>query len=492
MLHPYAHYIARAGRLWPDRLAAVDVTSGRDLSWGALANQCAALAGALRRDGVGPRDRVAVIQANSIEYLISIGAIAWSGAAFAPLLGSLSAQERDRIVEVMEPSAVLDAGDCDHIGALVSSGTSAPPVQGHGSDVSQVLFTSGSTGQPKGVVHDYRGTEAAIMSWLLVAGQRPPTVLVSSPISHAAGRLVEAAMPTGGTVVILETARSSAIIGAIERYGVTHMLVVPTVLQELVDDPSLQDSDLRSLEFVMYSAAPASPGLLQRAQERLGSVLHTVWGATECPAPNTWMGPAEHAEAVANNPILLRSCGREFPGGVQVRVVDETFEEVAAGVTGQIVVSAPWLAVDYLGQSDLWSARMRGDCFLSGDVGFVDDHGYLFLAERKEDLIISGGFNVYPTEVENALLARPEVAEASVVGAPHPRWGEQVMAVIVLNSPLPEDELLAHCRSELAAYKVPKGIVVVDALPRTGHGKVSRRLVREEILGAAAQLHGVE
>ena len=497
MLHPYAHAIWRSGRRRPDDPAVVDVAGDQRLTWGELVSRAGRLAGALRRAGVGPGDRVCVVQANRAAYVEAVAATAWLGAAFVPVLGGLTARERDEIIAMVRPTVVIDTTAADPFGDLGGPGDWVPPAQADPSTTAQILFTSGSTGTPKGVMHSFAGSRAAFAAWVRLVGVPgpPPRVLVTTPISHAAGRLLEAALPLGGTVVIQDGAAAEATLATIARFGVTHMLVVPTVLRRLVDEPSLASHDLSSLRFVMYSAAPAAASLVARAHTRLGEVLHTVWGSTELPAPNTHLGPAEHARGVAGEPRLLGSCGREFASDVQLRVVDDRLRDVPAGEPGQVIAAAGWLASGYWDRPDLWASRLHGDWFLTGDIGRVDDEGYLYLSDRVDDLIITGGSNVYPTEIETAVAEHPDVSEVSVVGLPDPQWGEAVTAVVVLRpgaaSVEAADAVLTHCRAHLARHKVPKRVIVVDELPRTPLGKVNRRAVRATLITDADPSPGV-
>lgn len=489
MLHPYAHYLRRAALLFPDRPAVADPARDVELTWRELADRVARRAATLARAGVGPGDRVLVRQANTHGYLEAVLAAAWRGAAYVPVLGVLSAGERHYIEETVEPVAVLDAA---YPGPPGDHGGEAPVDVPPGA-ASQVLFTSGSSGRPKGVVHSFDSTAGAMGAWAAVTKAGPDqVVLVTTPMSHAAGRLVESALVAGGRVVIAESPKPGPVAAAIERYGVTHMLLVPTVLQDLVDGAA--GGDLSSLRQVVYSSAPASPSLVRRAHERLGPVVASVYGSTEVPAPVTVLDTADHERAMAGAAHLLTSCGREHPWGVQTRIVDDDLREVPPGEVGQLALCTPWLASGYWRQPDAWAERLRDGWFLTGDLGRYED-GYLYLVDRRDDMIISGGYNVFPTEVEHVLGEHPSVREVAVFGAPDGRWGEAVVAAVALRQPAPADPpaaLIAHCRDHLPRYKVPKRIVVLDDLPKSGHGKLSRRLTRQRVVGDSAVVHGAE
>lgn len=486
MEHPYVHALRRSAARNPHGLAIVDVGGMTSATWSELAVEVERLAGVLAGTGLGPGDRVVVRQYNSLPYLRTVLALGWIGAIPIPTLGILGPTERAHIDTITSAACIIDpsteiAGVC--------AGTSAP-YDGPPTSLSQILFTSGSSGQPKGVMHTFASTAAAMAGWLAVSDlERDDVVIVSTPVSHAAGRLFEGALLAGAATVLLPNARAHGLVEAVHRYGGTHMIVVPTVLAEFLDHEDATAESLPSLQFVMYASAPASPRLIVRAHERLGPILHSCYGSTEAPLPLTHLNARDHMRAVTDTPDLLLSCGAEFEFGCQVRVVDESMREVPPGHTGQLVVSTPGLACGYWQQEDVWEGRVNGDWFLTGDLGSIRD-GHVYLVDRQDDMIITGGFNVYPTEVENWLCEHPEVRDAAVIGVPDSRWGEAVVAVVSTRGDIEADALLAHCQQGLSKHKVPKEIHLVDDLPTSGHGKVSRRHVREMLMSGGPVIHG--
>lgn len=487
MLHPYAHAIERAARLYPTMTAVVDVERGLERTWAALVDDVRRLASGMRALGANQADRIVIRQSNSLAYLELVFATGWLGAVPVPTLGILSAQERGTIDDAIRPRMIIDSLE-DHGSLLGSEGIS--PVDGDPESLSQILFTSGSSGMPKGVMHSYSSTSAAMAGWYTVSQMKQSdVVLVSTPVSHAAGRLMEGALLAGARVVLLSSARADAIVNAVREHDVTHMILVPTVLAEFLDHPEATMESLPSLRFVMYASAPASPNLIIRAQEQLGPIIHTVYGSTEAPLPLTHLNAEEHARAMHQNADLLLSCGREFTTGCQLRIVDTDMRSVPEGEQGQLVISTAGLASGYWEQADVWNARRHDDWFLTGDIGTLRG-GYLYLADRSDDMIISGGFNVFPTEVEHHLADHPCVREVAVVGIPDERWGEAVVAIVSLKDSCSEDELLTHCRSTLSRHKVPKSIVFLDELPKSGHAKVSRREAKRIAFGNAPSISG--
>jgi fatty-acyl-CoA synthase/long-chain acyl-CoA synthetase len=234
---------------------------------------------------------------------------------------------------------------------------------------------------------------------------------------------------------------------------------------------------------------------VKRAFERVGPVLYTGFGQTEAYALNTFMGPDEHVAALEHDGEWLRSVGRERPAFAQVRVVDDSGVEAAVGETGEICVSAPWTTPGFWKRPELDEARLRNGWLYTGDLGHTDQQGYVYLDDRKEDKIITGGFNVYPAEVESELAEHPAVADCAVFAIPDPKWGEAIRAAVSLrpDSSASEDELLAFCKERLARFKVPKAIDIMDELPKTPVGKIMRRALREPHWKDAGQgVHGAE
>jgi len=263
----------------------------------------------------------------------------------------------------------------------------------------------------------------------------------------------------------------------------------------LLDHPDAAETDLSSLRIVMYAAAPTSPALVRASLEQLGPVLYTGFGQTEAYGLNTFMGPDEHVAALEAGGDRLVSVGRECAAFAQVRICAEDGSEVERGEVGEICVCAPWATPGFWKRPELDRARLRDGWLRTGDLGRMDAEGYVFLADRMEDKIISGGYNVYPTEVEAALAEHPGVAECAAFGIPDPKWGEAVHAAVTLRADhsVSEEDLIDFCKEYLAKFKVPKGIDVLDELPKSPVGKILRRALREPFWkDHATGVHGAE
>jgi acyl-CoA synthetase (AMP-forming)/AMP-acid ligase II len=315
------------------------------------------------------------------------------------------------------------------------------------------------------------------------------------PLSHFGGRAMDTCWLPGATLVILPSPDPQATLQSIAEQRITLLLVIPTLLRMLLDHPNAATVDLSSLRVVLYAAAPAAPALVRRALERLGPVLYTGFGQTEAYGLNTWLSPEEHMAALEAGGARLASVGRECTTFSQVRLLSDAGEEVPPGEVGEICICAPWTTPGFWKRPELDRERLRDGWLRTGDLGRADEEGYIFLADRKEDKIITGGFNVYPAEVEAELAEHPAVAECAVFAVPDPKWGEAIRAAVTLRpgASVTSDELKSFCKERLAHFKVPKAFDVVDALPKTLIGKILRRALRAPYWeGREREVHGAE
>ncbi len=505
MIHPYAHYPARAARRWPEHIALVN--GERRRTYRELDERATRLARALATRGLTPGERVAVVQENRIEYVEMVIAIARAGGVLVPLLGTLTAAEhafmvRDaeaRFVIALDRDAMARAGVAageqaavlslaggaggTNLAAFAEEASSQPLVVDRPpGSLAQILYTSGTTGQPKGVMHSFATVAAAMGAWATAFGVGLGDRLLGQlALSHFGGRAMDACWVAGATLVILPGPDAKAMLAAIAEHRITMFLAIPTLLRMLLDHPDAQDADLSSLRAVVYAAAPAAPALVRRLLERLGPVLYTGFGQTEAYGLNTFLDPAEHVAALDAGGARLTSVGRECAAFAQVRICDEDGGEVSRGDVGEICVCAPWTTPGFWKRPELDRERLRDGWLRTGDLGRIDAEGYVFLADRKEDKIITGGFNVYPAEIEATLAEHPAVAECAVFAVPDPKWGEAVRAAVTLrrDQAAEPDELIAFCKEHLARFKVPKAIDVLAELPKSGVGKILRRTLRD-------------
>jgi fatty-acyl-CoA synthase len=338
-------------------------------------------------------------------------------------------------------------------------------------DIAAISYTGGTTGGPKGVVRRHPAAVALMATATLTDFELParPRYLAVAPISHVGGTKVLPVLSRGGTVYLMPGFAVDEVLHTLQRERISMTLLVPTMIYALLDSAELERTDTSSLELLLYGAAPMARTRLTEGLARLGPVFSQLYGQTEC-YPISLLRRADHADE-----DLLSSCGAPVTT-CAVRLLDEEGQDVAPGEIGEISVRSPAAMDEY------WRAPdTRVDGWLrTGDMARADERGFLHLADRKKDMIISGGFNVYPREVEDALAAHPDVAAAAVFGLPDQRWGEAVSAAVVLRpgAVVAAAELLAHVRALKGPVQTPKSLQVLDALPVTALGKVDKKALR--------------
>ncbi|MEU6147528.1 AMP-binding protein [Streptomyces sp. NPDC047081] len=350
-------------------------------------------------------------------------------------------------------------------------------------DVVAIMPTGGTTGPSKGAMITHRSISVAF-AHMLMAFHYPegdPIVnLAAAPLTHTAGFLSMPTLARGGTVVLLAKPAPDVLADAIEQHRVTELFLPPTVIYRLLELPGLAERDLSSLRYLLYGAAPMSTAKLRRALEVFGPVLMGGYGQVEAFASISYLRPEEHfVDGRIGPDERLSSVGRPFPL-IKVRIFDEKGHECGPGEAGEICVQGDLVMAGYYRNEEATASTIVDGWLRTGDVGHLDHEGFLHITDRKKDVIISGGFNVYPAEVEKVLLSHSAVQDCAVVGAPHPDWGEAVTAVVELvpGSTVDGDELIALCRAELGPVRSPKKIDFLDTLPRSPAGKVLRRKIR--------------
>jgi len=501
--------LSRARRLRADAVAVVD--GDRRFVWRTFEERVARLAGALVRLGVQPGDRVAILAANSHRHLEAQFAILWAGAVVTPLNHRLTTPELLAVVADAEPSLLLfdrplveaatellDAvaslrsgvalddvsiGPWPSAEGLIAEHPPVPDAARDGDDLAFLYYTGGTTGSPKGVMLSHRNLEANTMNVIAEAGLRSDVVhLHCGPLFHvAAGARVFSTTTLAGRNVVIPRFDAESVLSTIERERCTIATFVPTMAKELADRLEARPRELDSLSIVTYGAAPMPEETLLRLLRALPGVrFYQSYGQTELSPVATMLGPEDHAVdgpragrlVSAGRPVLL----------CEVRIVDEEDRERPTGQVGEIAVRGPTVMLGYWRQPDATAHALRDGWMHTGDGGYLDADGYLFVVDRLKDMIISGGENVYSIEVENALYRHPGVAQCAVFGVPDPRWGEAVHAVVVARpgTILDEEGLRAHCRDLIAGYKVPKSIELrEEPLPVSGANKIVKTALRD-------------
>jgi acyl-CoA synthetase (AMP-forming)/AMP-acid ligase II len=340
------------------------------------------------------------------------------------------------------------------------------------------IFTSGTSGRFKAAVHTQASWGAITLNVLanLIDPRPGDGLLHAASLFHASGTLVMPFWLRGGAALVLPGFVPADYLTAVERWRPTALMLVPTMLAMLLDEPGFHPERLRSVDTIIYGASPMPRPLIERAIDLLGPRFVQFYGQTEAPLAIAALGKEDHLD-----PTKLLSCGR--PGrDCDIRIVREEGHDAAVGEEGEVLVRAPFRMVGYHDEPGLDAETITADGWLrTRDIGRVDADGYLTLVDRASDMIVTGGYNVYPKEVEDALATHPSVREAIVIGIPDEKWGESVMAFVVLGPGEPADAeaLAAHCRERLAGYKVPKQIDFLDALPLSAVGKPLRRALRD-------------
>lgn len=343
--------------------------------------------------------------------------------------------------------------------------------------ISSIFYTGGTTGRSKGVVQ----TQSSSLFVALLAQANwewppTPTLLLASAITHAAGQLIGPTLALGGRVVLLDKFDAGEFLEVIERERISATFLVPTMIYTLLDHPAIAERDTSSLATVVYGAAPIDPERLREAQARFGPVLTQGYGQTESGVGSLVLSKADHVAAGESGQIPT---GRP-PAGIEVSVRDIQDEPVGVGVTGEICLRGSTIMRGYWNQPELTAEVLHDGWLHTGDVGYQDEHGYVTLVDRAKDMIVSGGYNVYPREVEEALATHPGVRQAAVVGIPDSKWGEAVHALVVRDPghEVDEAELIRFVRDKKGPINTPKSVEWVDALPITGLGKIDKPAIR--------------
>lgn len=471
------------------------------------------LAGALASLGAGARSRVAALATNSHRYVEAYYATAMLGGVFVPINYRARQHELEHMLRASEATilfverryraqldalrpvlpalrhvVLLDASDDDAAGyeALLAAAAEArDEAEVDDDDVSILMFTSGTTSLPKGVMLRYGDFSAYVTANVELADGTPRgAALLCAPLYHIAGATnMMTTLWTGRRLVVLPQFDAGRWLETVARERITHAFVVPTMLKQLLDHPAFGRADLSSLEVLAYGGAPMPFPVIRRAIEAFPGHVGFVnaFGQTETTSTLTVLGPDDHRlgvspEADARTLRRLRSIGRPLPD-VEVRVVGETGEPLPPSTVGEIQVRTPRAMKGYAGAA---SPFLEGGWLPTRDMGWIDEDGYLFLAGRKDDMIIRGGENIAPAEVEAVLGAHPAVDEVAVIGVPDEEWGQRVGACVVLRpgAGVTEADLVEWCRERLASFKKPEVIRFFDELPKNPMGKILRGELR--------------
>jgi len=501
-------HIRRGARYWGDRPAII--YRDRSVTFRALDERSSRLANALIGLGLRKGDRVAIQSRNCAELVEVECALYKAGLVKAALNPRFTLVEATDVVGNCAPAAMI-AGDgfldysretpgfasirhfislagarpgyLDYETLIAQGSPVAPQVDISADDLAVLHFSSGSTGKIKAAMQTFGNRQASLRKFVMggdtsvMPGDR---LALLGPVTHATGMFMQPFLFSGGTLVVFDKFDVEHFLRSVQELRITHVFMVPAMINMVLAHPALGRYDLSSLKALSYGAAPMAPSRIAEAWERIGPILSQGYGGSEMTSGVTRLSISHHAFALKHRPERLASCGRP-QGEADVRVVDANGKEVSGDEIGEIIVRGDDIFKGYWGEPELTGEVLVDGWFHSGDLAKVDDEGFIYLVDRKKDMIISGGFNVYPTEVETVLYKHPAIYEACVISVPDERWGESVKAVVSLKpgAAITPEELIAYCRTQLADYKSPRTIDFMKDLPKNPNGKIARKVVRE-------------
>jgi acyl-CoA synthetase (AMP-forming)/AMP-acid ligase II len=510
LLHDHFDFFARE---YPQ--AAFAMQDARTLTYGQAHTEVNRLANALITTGLESGDRAAILSKNSIEYILAYLACSKAGVVLVPLNYRLAPPEwafiledasarllfstpeyrqpvdsiRDGLRKIERFVLIGDQqpGWLAYAEFLAGQPGSPPARRIIADDEVYQMYTSGTTGHPKGVVltHEAVTSDAAQTFLGMMPVLRPQPgerVLIVAPVYHAAAAITTwSSLGWGASLVMHADFNPAEVVRALSEEGIISTTLVPAMIQALlVAVPNVAQRDYEPLRLIAYGASPIAEATLRRAIEVFGCEFAQGYGMTETTSVITVLQPRDHRRALADKPQLLLSAGRPIPG-CDVQIVDEADTPLPRGAVGEIVARGPQLMRGYWRMPEATNEALRNGWMHTGDAGFMDEEGYVYIQDRIKDMIVSGGENVYPREVEEVRFQHPAIADAAVIGIPDVRWGETVKAVVVLRAgqTVTEEELIAFCRGRLGGYKLPRSIDFIEVPPRNASGKVLKRELRE-------------
>jgi len=490
-MQTFADPLFRATQVAGNRTALV--SEGRQFTHRELQSRCRRLAAVLKEKGAEPGDRIAILAANTNHYIESYITIPAAGYVIVPLNTRHAEPELRYAIEDAGASILLTDRDsgalselCETVvmipeeyETLIEAADEAELGVGITEDsLAGLFYTGGTTGASKGVMLTHRNLIANTFNFMTMAPPAADSVyLIMAPLFHAAGSNgVLGGIWTGSCQIALKVFDPATALDFIEEYRVTHTLGVPTMIAAIAELQHAQPRDTSTLHMVAHGGSPIATEVVRRATEAFPTAefVH-VYGMTEASPLVTGLRNEENLLGHDRS----RSCGQALIG-VQVKIIDEAGVEVPCGEVGELAARGSNIMKGYWRKPEQTEEVLKDGWYRSGDMGYMDDEGFVFLVDRAKDMIVSGGENVYCTEVEEALYKHPAVLEAAVFGVPDEDWGEAVHAVVVPRESVTADELIAFCREHIAGYKLPKAITLsTEELPKSGPGKILKRELRE-------------
>jgi long-chain acyl-CoA synthetase len=500
-----AHLLARSARAFPER-PAIALGERTLTDYRVLARRCASLAGALRSTlGLGPGDRVGIFATNCPEYVELLWAAWWAGLAVVPINAKLHPQEAEYILghagarvcfvtpDLAEAIGPLNALErvtvigTDEYRSMAAADGSPEPAPAAPDDLAWLFYTSGTTGRPKGVMITHRNLLAMTLCYFADVDEIGPgdCIIHAAPMSHGSGLY---GLPHVGRAA-LQVIPESGGFDAAEIFDLARvhrgvaMFAAPTMVKRLVDQARRASPPLEGLKTIVYGGGPMYLADIQDALAAMGRRFVQIYGQGESPMTITALGKRHFADTQHPRHLHRIASVGVAQSVIEVRIADEADRPLAAGDPGEVLVRGDSVMRGYWRNPEATAEALRNGWLHTGDVGALDEDGFLTLMDRSKDLIISGGSNIYPREVEEALLRHPGVHEASVVGRPHPEWGEEVVAFVVrrAGAEVTEEALDRLCLEEIARFKRPRVYRFVSSLPKNNYGKVLKAELREQL-----------
>ena len=506
-------YVSRSARYFSGRPAMI--FEGRKISYEELEKRTNRLARGFYALGMERGERVAIQSWNRPEIAETEVACYKAGMVRVPINARLSPAETLGILNNAEVKTVI--ADKPHLDPLLDNRRSLETVQHFVDldasapgiisfdklladnpdpsfsvdvdleDLGVLTYSSGTTGKLKGIMQSYGNRLAMIRKALMFPEVRirpGDTVLHVGPITHVSGMLLMPLFFSGGCNLILNRFDLDALLETIQREKVNYTMVVPAMINFLLAYPKVSQYRFDSLKGIFYGAAPIPPARVQQAIDVFGPILIQGYGMSETTSFVTVLTASDHIEALKSNPHRLGSCGRPV-FDTEVRVVNEKGEEVRPGDLGEITAHGPDIIRGYYKDPELTRKTIVDGWIRSGDMARVDEEGYIYIVDRKTDMIITGGFNVYPSEIEQVLYKHPAILEACVLGVPDDKWGEAIKAVVVLKKgqSATEEEIIGFCKTLLSSFKKPQSVDFWNEIPKNPNGKIARRTVKEKYWG---------
>jgi acyl-CoA synthetase (AMP-forming)/AMP-acid ligase II len=504
------HILSTAAESFPDRKAVI---WGDEVeTYAQFDSRADALAGGLCSLGLSVGDRVGILMWNAPQLLESFFGTWKAGGCVVPLNARFLQDEIIYHLKDSAASAVIFGEEFrelmvqvkEHLPALRHFICTGEPLTGqlgyeellgahllikrpkrevNNEDLAWLFYTSGTTGRPKGAMLTHSNLTFMAVGWVadLMHLEPEDVGLHAAPLTHGAGFHSIALTLKAAAQVILRPHRFDAenFFTTVATHRVTNTWLVPTQIKILLKDPNLKQWDLSSLKWIVYGGSPMYVSDLKRALERIGPVFVQLYGQGETPMTGTYLRVQEHA-AENQGSNLLASCGRPR-SGIEVKILGQDDEELSRGDVGEICVRGPTVMKGYWNRAEATAEAVRNGWLHTGDVGYMDGHGYVYILDRNKDMIITGGSNVYPREVEEVMLQHPAVAEVCVIGVPHELWGEEIRAAVVLRPGMSatDEELMAFVAKRIADYKKPRSVYFLSELPKSAYGKVLKRELRE-------------